>query len=209
MHTPSSYLILRDANLLNPEGERLDNSYLWLEGVNWLQLLGPDIEIPNGARMVPFGWSAYGDWWCWSYRTASEECDSVILSPPDTGDCTHYAPSFEAFLFRKILRFLSNDVFALEPDPEGVLFTLEEIQAQISIWISQLEPILEKTWVDSLLELVHVRDLKTYVHPLAKYKYKCLLLPERESELSHKFFRYPLLDRTFKFDRLKVNWFIN
>lgn len=156
--------------------------------------------------MVPFATSAYGDWWCWGFAKGSKSCTSAILCPPDTGDCTFYSYSFESFLFRQIIRFLSNDVFATEPDSDDVRFTIEEAQEQIVIWIHQLGEFFDKPWLTLLLDLSKETKLVTHIHS-PRFKYDCLLSPQRQIEIERTMLAYDLLDKTFKFNRLEIDWF--
>jgi hypothetical protein len=206
MQIPTSYSDLKNYHLLSSESERLDRTCVWFEGVRWLTSLGPEISIPGNSHMVPFAISAYGDWWCWEFANGLKRSTAVILSPPDTGDCTYYAFSHESFMFRRILRFLSNDVFTTEPDPDGIRFTIEEAHEQILIWIDQLGVFFDKPWLTVLQEMSKSTKFVTHVHS-SKFKYDCLLSPHRQIEIERTMFAYDLLDKTFKFDRLEIDWF--
>jgi len=209
MTVPATYTSLASRGLLDTEQrDRLTEEHLWLEGINWLEELGPAIELPHKTSMQPFAISSYGDWWCWELDRQKANSSSVILSPPDTGDCTYFAPSFEGFLFRQILEFVSNDVFCDEPDPEDVRFTLDEIKQQLEIWQSQLNEYFPEQWTAVLDELRQVPSFQTHVHS-ANFRYSCLLDPADEKKIEQDLLRFQKLDAKFKFNRLEVDWYGN
>jgi hypothetical protein len=207
MKPPATYLSLERRGLLHHEDRsRLDPRCLWIEGVRWLDEVGPPIKLPQSSRMIPFGISANGDWWCWEVEPQSDMCSSIILSPPDTGDSTYFAPAFEAFLFRQVLQFVSNDVYCDEPDPDEIRFTVDEMHEQLEIWLDQMGQYFPERWIEVLRAIQRVKALSIHVHS-PQFSYPCLFNPNRESEIVKDLLGYAHLDQRFKFNRREVDWY--
>lgn len=205
---PLTYFALRDRDLLNKDHfDRLRRDYVWFESLHWVRTLGPEIPLPIGGAMVPFGMSSYGDWWCWKIEGSDPDAFPILLAPPDTGDCTYFSPSFNAMLFRLILDFVSNDVFKEEDDREDTTrFTVEEMHLQIRIWRDQFAAFFPATWIEVLDKLTDNHQLKLQLES-PHYKYYCLLLPSEQEAIEVSLLQFDRLDEDFEFDRFSVDWY--
>ncbi len=142
MSIPDSYSDLAGTGALTWNGPERVDEHLFLTDLEWLTPAEiADYEFLLAyPGIVPFAISARRDEWAW-YPTWSEAGEpSVVLSERGMS-ATGYAPTFEAFLFRRLLEELAGTWLADDPDfgPEGAL---RQIKGNLDL----IRPVIRPPW---------------------------------------------------------------
>jgi hypothetical protein len=155
---PAEYRRLRERGWLAvnqppvPVSTEPGDGYLWMNEMEWYPLEEiaefrfPDYGEPYLPGLVPFAFTAGGDYWCWQARSGVSDNPRVLLCPHECEDGEIYAPNFSAALFRQCLDF-ANQV------PDSGLMEIEEARAHLRRWSRDLAAIFPPGWCAILADL--------------------------------------------------------
>ena len=156
----------------NPPALLCAYDFEWLsadEMVRW----SPPEYWDDAHTLVPFAHTAGSDLWCWYARGPALNGTPVVLAYRDVNEAEVVAPSFEAFLYVKLLE---SCTFITPEDLEESELTPEGKQRELSVNVSVLQDYLRPEW-NLRLRSVLARPFSDWVEqlPRTRIRYHSLM----------------------------------
>jgi len=123
------------------------DGYLWMNDMEWYALEEiavfefPEYYRPHLSKLVPFAFTAGGDYWCWQADQTDQRGTRVLLCAHDSELATIYAPNFHAALYRQALDYATY------------LVDIEEGRGFLRRWSVDFALLFPPEWCRMLLEL--------------------------------------------------------
>ncbi len=167
------------------------DDYFWLLEAEWMPLTEMQSYEPEEYQkpgFVPFASEADGSHWCW-WPSAYPE--SVVLCPRDCYDGEFYAPSFEGFLYRRLLDFCGTG-FDMENGAEEA----EENRDILKTSVARLSDYLPNAWQKTLESLTTASPVQRVYN--GRPAGVGLLTYEQQQATVQRDLAFPLLDQEFQ-----------
>lgn len=165
------------------------SGYLWLNDMEWYPLAEiatfafPHFCEPHLPHLVPFAFTASGDYWCWQTDQTDERGTRVLLCPHDYTLATIHAPNFAAALYRQALSYACYYADFDQDRPQNRAF--------LNRWATDLACVFPAAWCQNLKDLAG-RTPVAWTDRFAAHE--SFLTPDEMKQIEERDIAFPELD---------------